>query len=527
MGNYYSPGVYSKENDLSEIVPNFSTSTGAVVGYSVRGPVGERTLITNTKQFIDTYGIPTPGNFFHYSALAFLENGNKLYCTRVVNGALFGGMKVIQAGGVGTSGALTTGVVENDFATVEGEDILFYIFGKNPGTWNNGTSIKISNIDNTAKTFSIEVYTKDADGNQQLAETVWNVSRQYQVDGNGKQLYIEDVINTQSAYITVANSSLADSLMPAAISTAITLGGGSNGAAITDANIMTAWDIYANPEEVNVAILINAGYSTVAVQNKMKTICETRKDCVAINDFPYSEIGSVTSMITWRNSTQNLSSSYIGLYGPWVKIYDQYNAKNIEVPPSGYVASMFAFNDYAGEAWTAPAGFNRGRLNVRGLTKVFTQGERDELYAAGINPLQTFSGDGSVIYGQKTQQKKASALDRMNVRRLLIVIEKSVSAALRYFLFESNSEITRFRVTATTEEFMNILAARGAFQTEGGDKGFRVVCDTTNNTPATIDRNELHCTIYVKPIRAAEFIELQVTITKTGVTFNELIARGA
>jgi phage tail sheath protein FI len=185
-----------------------------------------------------------------------------------------------------------------------------------------------------------------------------------------------------------------------------------------------------------------------------------------------------------------------------------------------------AYNDYVAETWYAPAGLNRGLLNVLSIIPVYTQGERDELYRNGVNPLQTFRGEGNVIWGQKTEQAKASALDRINVRRLLITIEKSLTVALRSFIFEPNSENTRFRVTAMIESFMDQLSAKGAFQAELGDKGYKVVCDNTNNTPAVIDANELHVDVFVKPSRAAEFIRLNTIITTTGANFNELTARG-
>jgi hypothetical protein len=190
-----------------------------------------------------------------------------------------------------------------------------------------------------------------------------------------------------------------------------------------------------------------------------------------------------------------------------------------------------AYNDYVGKPWTAPAGSNRGRLNVLGISGptgdlVFTEGQRDVLYVDGINPLQTFKGGGQVIWGQKTLQKKASALDRVNVRRLLIIIEKAMAISLRDFVFEPNDEVTRFRVEALLNSYLEDLSAQGAFQTEGGDQGFHVVCDETNNTSTIIDRNELHVDVFVKPSRAAEFIQLQTIITATGASFEELIARG-
>lgn len=525
MGFYVSPGVYVREKDLSEIIPNISTTTAALVGYSTKGSTKEIQLITNSQQFINEYGKPVPGQYFHYSALAYLENGNKLYCLRVANNALYGGVKIMKSGS-GPNQTLVTGASSPVFQAVSGEDILFYIFAKDPGTWNNNIGIRITNVSSSDYSFNIEVYQKDADGNYQIQES-WNVSRKHQLDGYGKQMYLEDAINGFSNFIVVANDiTQADTVLPESQPTTLALGGGSNGAAVTDGQMIQAWDKFSNPDDIDIRVLINGGYTSVAVQQKLKTICESRKDCIALLDIAYSATGSITDMINWRKTTQNFNSNYVALYSPWVKIYDPYNDKILEVPPSGYVASQIAYNDYVAEPWYAPAGMNRGMLNVLGITRVFTQGERDELYSAQINPLQTFRGEGNVIWGQKTEQVKASALDRVNVRRLLIVLEKAISASLKYFVFEPNNQITRFRITAMIESYLDLLSARGAFQTELGDKGYKVLCDERNNTPAVIDRNELHVDIFIKPSRAAEYIQLQAIITQTGASFEELIARG-
>lgn len=524
MGFYVSPGVYVREKDLSEIIPNLSTSTAAIVGYSRKGSITAIQLMTNSQQFIQEYGTPTPGEYLHYSALAYLEKGNKLYCLRVANGAKYGGVKIMQVA-LGPNQSLVVGLSTPAFQTVSSETILFYVFAKDPGVWNNDLGIQVINSDDTEKTFDIVIYQKDADGNYQIVES-WTVSRQHKLDGFGRQLYLEDRINGFSSYIVVADSALTNTLMPTEQATTLAVGGGTDGSAITDTHVTNGWDLFANPDDVDIRILVNSGYATTAVQQKMKTIAESRKDCIAILDMPYEQLTSVTSMSNWRRSTQNFNTSYVALYTGWVKVYDQYNDKVIEVPPSGYIAAQMAYNDYVAEPWYAPAGFNRGILNVIGATNVFTQGERDTLYESQINPIQVFRGEGIVIWGQKTEQVKASALDRINVRRLLIVLEKAISASLRYFAFEPNSEITRFRVTATIESYLDLLSARSAFQTELGDKGFKVLCNTTNNTPAIIDRNELHVDIFIKPSRAAEYIQLQAIITQTGASFDELIAKG-
>ena len=532
MGIYLSPGVYSKETDLSDIVTSIATTTAGIVGYSAKGDTTQLRLITNKQQFIQEYGEPNPSTgYFHYSALAYLENGSTLYCMRVVNGALYGGVAIKTDASSQSNAAISTGASTPDFIEVSGEDDLFNIFGKDPGVWNNNLGVRITNIDNTEYTFNIEVYYTDSDGISTNVET-WTVSRESKVDGYGRQLYLEDRINGFSDYIVVAdNTTEADTVMPKAQATTLAFSQGSDGSAVTNANVITGWGMFANPDDVDVRLLINAGYTDVTVQQEMKTIAEDRKDCFAILDMPSDQLTSVAAMVTWRNSTQNFNSSYCGLYTAWVKIYDVYNDKMVAVPPSGYVASQMAYSDYNAEVWYAPAGFKRGLVNVLSVTDgvdrlVFTKGERDTLQQVQINPIQVFSGDGIAIWGEYTEQSKASALSLINVRRSLIVLEKSIAASLRFFTFDPNNENTRLSITAMCETYLDNLSAKGAFQLEAGDKGYKVVCDTTNNTPATIDMNELHVDIFVKPVRSSLFIQLNTIITTSGASFNELIARG-
>jgi hypothetical protein len=540
MAIYVSPGVYTKEKDISDVITSISSSTAALVGYSTKGSTEVKT-ITSTQQFINEYGKPDPGNYFHYSALAFLENGSTLYCLRVINGALYGGVNVVSNTSDEVSTGFSVGVTTPGFFNDSIlEDELFSVYGKDPGVWNNRISVIVRDVNDLyyggdvnfpaeevdQYTFTLDIYYQNDDGVDELVES-WTVSRKHKTDGNGRQLYLEDKINDFSDYILVAdNTDLADTVVPKENDTAVDLSGGDDGSQATSSQVATGWEEFENPDDIDVRILINGGVTSVTVQQAMKTIAEARKDCIAILDMPYDYIASVDDMVSWRRTVQNFNSSYCALYVPWVKINDRYNDRILEVPPSGYVASMMAYNDYVAQPWYAPAGFNRGILNVLSISSVFAQGDRDELYKYQINPLQTFRGQGNVIWGQKTQQVKSSALSRVNVRRLLIVMEKSIAIALQNFTFEPNSEFTRFRIVSIITEYMDQLSSQGAFQTEAGDSGYKVVCDETNNTPAVIDRNELHVDVFVKPSRAAEFIQLQTIITSTGASFEELVSKG-
>jgi len=539
MSIYLSPGVYSSEKDLSDIVTRVATASAALVLYSAKGSVDEIKLMTNDQQFVDEYGEPDPasGHYGHYSALAFLGKGNTLYCLRVANNALYGGVNIQKSTSVGVNAAFSTGKSSKTFAADSGmtNETVMQIVGVNPGVWNNKVGITITEVKGgddpivtDQYTFKINVFTQDADGNWSQVET-WKVSRKTKYDGFGKQLHLTDKINGVSKYIHVLDSALADTVLPTAQADRLTFASGSDGSAVSSAQLIAGWDEFINPDRIDVRILINGGETALAVQTEMKVVAEARLDCVAIIDIPWASLASTTAMTAFRDTL--FDSSYCALYAGWSQIYDKYNDKVMDVPSSGYVAAQYAYNDYAGKAWTAPAGDNRGVLDILSVTGptgkiVFTEGERDTLYQKQINPLQIFSGASPRLWGQKTMQKKGSATDRINVRRLLIVIEKAMAISLRQFVFEPNDEITRFRIEAMLNAYLGDLSAQGAFQTEGEDQGFHVVCDETNNTSTVIDNNELRVDVFVKPSRAAEYIRLQTIVTSTGASFEELIARG-
>ena len=200
-----------------------------------------------------------------------------------------------------------------------------------------------------------------------------------------------------------------------------------------------------------------------------------------------------------------------------MEVYDKYNRKYRWIPSSGYVAGIYAKTDDVADPWWAPAGLNRAIItSVRRLAWNPKQGHRDLLYKNGINPIVSFAGQGKVIWGQKTMLDKPSSFNRVNVRRLFIVLEKAISTAAKYFLFEPNDEISRKQLTNMINPFLrDVKARRGVYD-------YRVICDDTNNTPERIDRNEQWCTILIKATRTAEFIVLNFVSTKTGASFDEV-----
>lgn len=258
-----------------------------------------------------------------------------------------------------------------------------------------------------------------------------------------------------------------------------------------------------------------------------------RKDCVFISDpFRYIFVNGAdtkTSSLKDFNFSTNiytplktafsgLESNYAATYGNWVKVYDQYSDKRVWIPTSGFAAAAFARTDAAAQPWIAPAGLTRGVINnVVDIAFNPNQKQRDFLYPISINPVVFFNTDGFVIFGQKTLQTKPSAFDRINVRRLFLSLEKAVQRSLRFFVFEPNSEFTRTRLKNSITPIFEL-----AKNTEGL-YDYLIVCDERNNTQDSIDRNELNVDIYIKPVRAAEFILVNFIATRTGQNFQELI----
>jgi hypothetical protein len=259
----------------------------------------------------------------------------------------------------------------------------------------------------------------------------------------------------------------------------------------------------------------------------------TRKDCVFIADplryiFVNGYDTKVSSLNNYNFATNTytplkalfsgIESNYTATYGNWVKIYDAYSDKRLWMPVSGFAAAAFARTDATAQPWIAPAGLTRGVINnVVDIAFNPNQKQRDFLYPISINPVVFFNTDGYVIFGQKTLQTKPSAFDRINVRRLFLALEKSVQRSLRFFVFEPNTEFTRTRLKNTITPIFEL-----AKNTEGL-YDYLIVCDERNNTPDSIDRNELNVDIYIKPVRAAEFILVNFIATRTGQNFQELI----
>ena len=246
--------------------------------------------------------------------------------------------------------------------------------------------------------------------------------------------------------------------------------------------------------------------------NLLVTTAEARQDCIAVVDLD----GYGTGISTVINNAASFDSSYAATYFPWLQTLDPNTGQAVFVPASTLIPGVYAFTDASSDAWFAPAGLTRGALgNVTKAERKLTTTNRDSLYEANVNPIATFPGNGVVVFGQKTLQKRASALDRVNVRRLLIALKGYISQVSDNLVFEQNTIATRNTFLAQVNPYLESVQQRQ------GLYAFKVVMDDTNNTPDVIDRNQLVGQIYLQPTRTAEFIMLDFNVLPTGAVFPE------
>ena len=299
------------------------------------------------------------------------------------------------------------------------------------------------------------------------------------------------------------------------------LSGGADGSSVTTGQKKTAYEKFQDAETVDVGLIIAGSGDGTHVENLI-TIAEIRKDAVVFASPERADVVNVSNSETQKDNVIDFfnsrsSSSYCVFDSGYKYMYDKYNDVYRFVPLNGDIAGLAARTDLVADSWFSPAGFNRG--NVRGAVKLAfnpSKSQRDELYMKRINPVCTFPGQGTVLFGDKTALSSPSAFDRINVRRLFITLEKAISTASKFQLFEFNDEFTRANFRAIVEPFLREVQGRR------GITDFLVVCDNTNNTGDVIDRNEFVAEIFVKPNRSINFIKLQFVATRTGVAFEEV-----
>ena len=356
---------------------------------------------------------------------------------------------------------------------------------------------------------------------------------------NGTNIYYKEYVNQNSKWVWWASHLTGITNAGKSVSTASSFGAGTqsrpinasfvlgrDGASPREADYINGYNLFKNAEEVDVSIVLGGASTVTRAVHVINNIAEYRKDCVAVfsprqadvvNNSAYSG-AEVDDIVSFRNSLP--SSSYAVLDSGWKYQYDKYNDLYRYVPANGDTAGTMVRTDTERDPWFSPAGFNRGQIkNVFRMAYNPNKTDRDQLYKNGINPIVSFPGEGTVLYGDKTLLSKPSAFDRINVRRLFIVLEKAIATAAKYTLFEFNDAFTRAQFKALVEPFLRDVQGRR------GITDFRVVCDETNNTPEVIDRNEFVGDIYIKPARSINFIQLNFVAVRTGVEFSEIVGK--
>ncbi|MCX8008170.1 MAG: phage tail sheath subtilisin-like domain-containing protein [Patescibacteria group bacterium] len=352
---------------------------------------------------------------------------------------------------------------------------------------------------------------------------------------DGTSNYYRTVINKQSAWIWWAghptggtnwgNNTLTSSGATAytSLNTPITsnLSNGIDGS-VTSADEIKGYDLFKSGDNVDINLVITGAASTTTVIDIISNLVEKRKDCMAFISPPLDAVlnnvgNEVSAIRTWRNGLP--SSSYVVADSGWKYQYDKYNDTFRWVPLNGDIAGICARTDAEGYPWYSPAGYTKGQ--VKNVIKLAwnpgSKAIRDDLYNMGVNSVVSFTGRGTVLFGDKTLLSKPSAFDRINVRRLFIVLEKAIATAAQYSLFELNDDFTRARFKAACDQYLSgVKGARGVYD-------FLVVCDSSNNTPDVIDSNMFVGDIYIKPTRSINYIQLNFVAVGTGVSFSEKV----
>lgn len=357
-----------------------------------------------------------------------------------------------------------------------------------------------------------------------VLEVYANVSRNTaDKDDQGNTAYYKTKVNESSNYVWSTSDTISDA------SNYQSFTGGSEGSTGTEtlmtlARLARGIDLYSNAEEVDISLFL-AGKATSTIANYIiDNIAEVRKDCVVFisperTDVVEQALGAELDQVTAFEAALT-QSSYAVVDSGYKYQYDKYNDKFRYVPLNGDIAGLCVRTDETRDPWWSPAGYNRGIIkNVVKLAWNPKKAERDVLYKAGVNPVITQAGQGTLLFGDKTLLPRPSAFDRINVRRLFIVLEKAIATAAKYSLFEFNDEFTRAQFRNLVEPFLRDVQGRR------GIIDFRVVCDTTNNTAGVIDRNEFVGDIYVKPARSINFIQLNFVAVRSGVEFEEIVGK--
>jgi phage tail sheath protein FI len=571
-----SPGVAVVEKDFSAIVPAVSTSAGAFAGVFAWGPVLDPVTITSENVLVQRFGKPTDSNFdSFFTAANFLAYANNLLVVRVdtsdqrnavstgtaVKIKNFDDYSINYSGGQGTVGewaAKYPGALGNSLKVSMADSQTFTgwtyeaEFDSAPSTSTFAASVGSTNDE-------IHVIVIDEDGlwtgtQGAILEKFSYVSKASNaVKSDGTNNYYKNVINSQSKYIWWMDHTSAVTTTVAGAGTsgvnwgidalnngfkdltgAVTksLAGGVDDLSATDGELQAGFAIFANAEQYDISLIPVGKVSETVAEYVINNVAEVRLDCVAFispqyivgntsggTDGDVIQGGTISDMVDALNEYRNElpSTSYAVLDSGSKYQYDRYNDKYRFVPLNGDVAGLCARTDYTNDPWFSPGGLNRGQIkNVVKLAVNPGKTERDNLYSNGVNPVVNFPGQGTVLFGDKTLQSRPSAFDRINVRRLFIVLEKAIATAAKYQLFEFNDSFTRAQFKNLVEPFLRDVQGRR------GVTDFRVKCDDTNNTGEVIDRNEFVADIFIKPNRSINFITLNFIAARSSVSFTEI-----
>jgi len=553
MAFLVSPGVQVKEIDLTNVVPSTSSTIGAMAGAFQWGPADEVTTVTSETELVEKFGKPSAETFESVlTASQFLSYGEDLRVVRAV------GTSARNATASGTGILTQNATVFSSQSPAAGD----WAQARHPGVTGNavgvsvlsatqtGTAWQLSHVEGAAGTSAgaaavggsndeIHLWVYDVDGS--ITGTLGSVLEYWTYlsqasdvkSSDGTSLYYKDVINAGSDWIFIGNHAAALSdAGESAVGNAFTnvatffiaLTGGIDDNVLSVGETTAQYDKFADAEtiDVNLVFQANSGLSAgdnITLSNHITALAAARKDAVGFvspeRAATVNAAAPATTVATWR--TACTSTSYGFADSSSLYVYDKYNDVYRWIAAAGSTAGLSANADLVADAWFSPAGFSRG--NVRNVTKLAwnpNQAQRDALYKTGVNPIVTFPGSGTVLFGDKTLQSKPSAFDRINVRRLFIVLEKAISTASKASLFEFNDEFTRAQFRNMVEPFLRDVKGRR------GITDFKVVCDGTNNTGAIIDTNRFVADIFVKPARSINYITLNFIATRTGVEFSEI-----
>lgn len=379
---------------------------------------------------------------------------------------------------------------------------------------------------NDERKFDVFVYRVE-DGDYLLLESFNDCTMYSNVDGYGVQTQITSKINGKSENISVVVNEelMVDGKCPFPKMTSVTTGkltGGSTEEAVDLSTVASGWELFRERDQVTVNLLMECAYSSEnisVVKQKMLEIANARRDCFCVFDTPIDCVksGANQDVENYRKNTLGIDSYRAALYTPWVKVYDSFTGVNeVPLPPSGFACGVIARTDQNRGVWIAPAGMNNGvvacaALTPVGLTYEYATEEQGSVYSSGVNYIRKTNGM-YLIWGQKTLQFKPSALDRINVTRMVIYIETSLREAAKWHLFEQNTAYRRAQITMQFEAWLAPIKAAG------GLYDFKVVCDETNNTPEVRMNNQMYIDIYIQPEYAAEFIKLNTVVQRADAT---------